>query len=290
VPPLPVDPETMQAAIAGSFPELAGSRITLLEGGWDCVAVDVDDRLIFKFPRHEQAKNALIVEASLLAVIRRAVTMPVPDLTLQPGPPLFTRHVKLRGGHLLTAHYELLPLESRRRLAADLALFYAQLHTLDAGEMEAAGARAIRPWIRPDDILRRIWPVLPPALRRYAERTLAAWQQLPADPHGVTYGFFDGHGWNMAFDHSARRLNGVYDFADSGFGPLHQEFIYSNWIAPDLTARIVTDYEALTGRSLDRQRIDLLTGVHRLSELAELADDVDNVGFALRAVAAWAGG
>ena len=92
----------------------------------------------------------------------------------------------------------------------------------------------------------------------------------------------------MAFDHTSKRLNGIYDFGDSGFGPLHQEFIYSNWIAPDLTARIVTDYEALSGRSLDRRRVDLLTGVHRLSELAELADDVDHVGFALRAVAAWA--
>src|SRR5919106_64050 len=62
-------------------------------------------------------------------------------------------------------------------------------------------------------------------------------------PYGTTYGFFDGHGWNMAFDHTTNRLNGVYDFADSGFGPLHQEFIYTNLIARDLTARIVAEYE-----------------------------------------------
>lgn len=276
--------------ILGSWPELEESSFTLVTGGWDCLAVDVDDRLIFKFPRHEQARHALVAEAGVLALIRPAVTMPVPELTLHPGPPLFSRHGKLRGEHLLTRHYEVLPLEPRQRLAADLALFYAQLHNLDAGEVKAAGAGPIMPWHQPDDILRRIWPVLPAELRRHAEQTISAWQQLPADPHGVTYGFFDGHGWNMAFDHTAQRLNGIYDFGDSGFGPLHQEFIYSNWIAPDLTERIITRYEALTGRSLDRQRIDLLTGVHRLSELAELADHVDHAGFALSAVAAWAAG
>src|SRR5690606_3375785 len=150
---------------------------------WDCVAVDVDDRLIFKFPRHEAAERALVTEASLLAVIRPAVTMPVPDLTLHPGPPPFSRHAKLKGEHLLTRHYERLPEDSRRRLAAEMALFFAELHALDAGAMEEAGAGPIRAWLPPDDILRRVWPVLPSDLRAYAERTVAAWQRLPPDPY-----------------------------------------------------------------------------------------------------------
>ena len=44
---------------------------------------------------------------------------------------------------------------------------------------------------------------------------------MPPDPLGTVYGFFDGHGWNMAFDHARGRLNGIFDFGDSGFGPLH---------------------------------------------------------------------
>src|SRR3546814_17924439 len=94
-------------------------------------------------------------------------------------------------------------------------------------------------------------PILPAALLPYADRTVSAWRDLPPDPYGTTYGFFDGHGWNMAFDHVSNRLNGVYDFADSGFGALHQEFIYSNWISPDLTARTIAEYEAL--RSEERR-------------------------------------
>ncbi len=194
---------------------------------------------------------------------------------------------KLRGEHLLTPQYERLPAEARRRLAADMALFFAELHRLDAPTMSAAGAGSIKPWLEPDDILRQVAPLLSPELRLYAERTIGAWQQLPPDPYGTTYGFFDGHGWNMAFDHTTNRLNGIYDFGDSGFGPLHQEFIYPNWIAADLTDRVVGEYEALTGRRLDRQRIDLLSGVLRLSELAELGDDPAHGPAMLRNVADW---
>ena len=77
----------------------------------------------------------------------------------------------------------------------------------------------------------------------------------------------------MAFDSEAGRLNGVYDFADAGIGPLHQEFIYSAFIDADLTERIVAAYERFSGRRLERRRIALLTAAHRLSELAELADE-----------------
>ncbi len=105
------------------------------------------------------------------------------------------------------------------------------------------------------------------ALQRFAAKQyrpfrsiFVAWQRissqeferLPPDPHGQTYGFFDGHGWNMAFDRVRGRLNGIYDFADSGFGPVHQEFIYSNFISPDLTERIAAAYEKASGRTLDK--------------------------------------
>jgi aminoglycoside phosphotransferase (APT) family kinase protein len=282
-------PAALRGAITAVFPEYASSELTLLATGWDCIAIDVDDRLIFKFPRHAAAERRLVYEAGILAVVRSAaVTMPLPDLTLHPGPPLFSSHVKLKGEHLVTAQYELLPAGARQRLAAELALFYAELHAIPAPEVAAAGAGPVKPWPPADEIVARAWPILPTALRPYAERTMADWRQLAPDAHGTTFGFFDGHGWNMAFDHTVQRLNGMYDFGDSGFGPLHREFVYSNWTAPDLTERIVTEYEAITGRGLDRQRIDLLSGVLRLTELAEFADDTDLAASMVDSVARWA--
>ena len=267
------DVDAYRSVIVGSFPELTGGRFTALTMGWHSVAIDVDDRLIFKFPRNDEAREALVREAAILAVVRPRVSMTVPDIALHDGPPLFSCHHKLRGDHLVTAQYELLPEAARVGLALAMAGFYAELHRIDRPTIEAAGARPILPWLAPDDVAEKALPVLDSALRSFAEETIAAWRDLPPDPHGMTYGFFDGHGWNMAFDHASDALTGVYDFADSGFGALHQEFIYTNLISSDLTARIVSGYERLTGRKLDRRRIKILTGAHRLSELAELADD-----------------
>lgn len=282
------DLDTLKRVILTCFPDLAPARFYLMPAGWHSTAVDADDTWVFKFPRGADAEAALRTEARLLAAVRPHVTMSVPDLSLIEGARLFSRHRKLKGEQLLSSHYAALDEEARRGLAAAMARFYADLHALDLGKMRTAGATAIEPWLKPDEILRRAMPLLPSDLRPYAERLIASWRELPPDPHGTIYGFFDGHGWNMAFDHAAQRLNGVYDFADSGFGQLHQEFIYSNLIARDLTGRIVTDYERLTGRSLDRDRIALLTGVHRLWELAEVADTPEHIPLMLKTFTEWA--
>ena len=282
------DPARFREAVVAHFPELAGARFRLLPPGWHSLAVDVDDRLIFKFPKDAVAEAALRREAGLLRALRGAVTLPIPELTLH-GPPLFSRHRKIPGEPLLGTDYERLSEGGRRRLADALARFHAELHALDRARMAAAGATPIGPWSAPDDILRRMLPVLPRRLHGFAEATLDEWRAMPADPGGTVYGFFDGHGWNMAFDHARGRLNGIFDFADSGFGDLHQDFVYASFVSADLTRRVVDAYERLTARSLDRRRIAVLTGVLRLWELAEEADNPAACGTMLAAVEAWAG-
>lgn len=280
----------LRAAIVAAFPELAFARLTLCDAGWDSVAVDVDDRMIFKFPRHAAAEARLKMEAAILDTLRPGLTMRIPALTIHPGPPLFSRHEKIPGEHLLAADYGKLPQEARAPLAREMAQFYAELHAHDPETLRAAGARPVGAWLPPEEILRLALPLLPRALHGYAERTIAAYAELPPDPYGTIFGFFDGHGWNMAFDHKTRRLNGVYDFGDAGFGPLHMEFVQPSWIARDHVARVMDEYERLTGRTLDRQRIALLSGVLRLSELGGFADDPARLPGGVRAVADWAGG
>ena len=282
------DLDRYRAAIVQAFPQLSDASFSPLPGGWHSKAFEVGGRLVFKFPQGEDAERALRCEASILAAVRPHVTMRVPALRLHEGDPLFSEHAIIPGEHLETTHYEALPEQARQALGAALARFYAELHALDRGAMAAAGARPIERWLDADTIAIRALPLLPDALHVFAGQTISGWRALPPDPHGETYGFFDGHGWNMAFDHAAGRLNGIYDFADSGFGPLHQDFIYSNFISPDLTARIVDGYERLTGRVLDRARIHLLTGVHRLWELAALAGAPEHHATMIASVAAWA--
>ena len=280
--------ETFRDAIVALHPGLANATFRLLPGGWHSRALLVDGRLVFKFPQGDEAEQALRREASILAAVRPAVSMPVPDLRLNERTRLFSEHAVIPGEHLETAQYEVLPERARQFLGETLARFYAELHALDRGMMAAAGARPVERWFDADAIADKALPLLSAGLHSFANATIAGWRSLPPDPHGETYGFFDGHGWNMAFDHAAGKLNGIYDFADSGFGPLHQDFIYSNFISPDLTARIIAGYEQLTGRAVDRARVQLLTGVHRLWELAALADVPEHHETMIDSVTRWA--
>lgn len=43
--------DSLCETILAGFPELAGATFSLATAGWHSIAVDVDDRLIFKFPR-----------------------------------------------------------------------------------------------------------------------------------------------------------------------------------------------------------------------------------------------
>lgn len=275
-------------AIIRVFPELADASFRPLTMGFHSLALDVDDRLIFKFPRGGEAERALRREARILSALHPHVTMTIPDLELIEDPMLFSRHTKIKGEHLVTQQYEKLPAAVRQQLAEELARYYAELHALDPAAMRKAGATEILPWRSSTEIRSKTLPLVPGEHRVLCEQTIDAYETLPPDPLGTTYGFFDGHGWNMAFDHEHQRLNGVYDFADSGFGPLHQDFIYSALIAPELTRMIVDRYAHMTGRPLDRNRIGLLIGMHRLSELAELADEPHYVEMLRDHVAHWA--
>ncbi len=280
-------PAELQTAILAAFPEFSESRFSVLGQGWHSIAIDVDDRVVFKFPRHHAAQQALIKEAALIAAVRPALTIAVPDLRLHKGPPLFSSHEKLHGRHLLAADYAAISEAARDQLATDIARFYAELHRLPTDQMTAAGAAPIAPWQEPAAMRAKALPALPAHLRDIADEIITAYENLPPDPLGMTYGFFDGHGWNRAFDHARQRLNGIYDFADSGLGSRHQEFIYTNLIARDLTARVTEAYEALTGIVLERERIAILTSAHRLSELAELADDPAHAPDMIRYAAEW---
>ena len=53
-------------------------------------------------------------------------------------------------------------------------------------------------------------------------------------------------------------------------GPLTREFTYSSLTSPDLTARLITAYEAITGKAIDRRAVAIRMSVQNFAELAEL--------------------
>lgn len=284
------DLDALCALIVAHDPSLVGATFRLADGGWDSTAVLVDDLWVFRFPNHANAEAALAREARLLGTVRPAVSLAVPDLALVERPRRFSRHAMIPGGHLLPSDYARLAEPERARLAEDLGRFLADLHALPLPAMRQAGAGPVLPLVPPEGVERRALPLLPRPVRARAEAALAAWAGLGSDPHGAVFGHFDLHGWNVAFDHGAGRLGGVFDFGVAGVGPPHREFVQTSQVSPEFTERLVRAYERASGRAIDRERVAVLTAAHRLGELAFHAEDgPDKAGPMLALVHEWFG-
>jgi aminoglycoside phosphotransferase (APT) family kinase protein len=269
-------------AIAAVRPDLADAAFTLHKKGWDSTAVEAGDT-IFKFPKRPEAIPRLRKEARVLALIRPRVPLVVPDMRLHEAPTLFSEHRMIPGAMIETPQYEVLSESQRQAMAESLAGFYAALHAIPVAEAIGAGAEPNPGWPPTGAIMRLAEAKLPPGLHDFARRALAAYDALP--PCETTFCYYDGHGWNMAFDHERGVLNGLYDFADAGLGPAPKDLCYTNFISPDLTERLISAYEARTGNAIDRREVALHSAVQRLAELD--ADQKDAAWF-LNNVVAWA--
>jgi len=258
----------LRALVIGTLPQFAGGNFVSLTEGWDSVALECDG-WIFKFARHPEAEARLRREVAVLAFLKPRVTMPLPQMVLHEGPVPFSQHLKLPGSSLEKPQYLALDEGRRNALATRMAQLYAELHALPLNRMQAIGAVGVDPWMSPDEIVARTEDRLPRGYKGFMKRTVAAYRKLSISGDELVYGYFDGHGWNMAFDHETGMLNGVFDFADSGFGSRHRDLSYSNWIAADLTLRIIDRYEELARVKVNRELVMLYSSALRLAEFAE---------------------
>lgn len=258
-----------RAAIAAVRPDLSRAPMVLHTRGWDSNAVEAGD-IIFKFPKHADAPARLRREAKFLALIAPRVPLAVPRMILHESPTLFSEHVMIPGDIIETADYDVLSDAQKEGMAEALAAFYAALHTIPVSEAVAAGAEPKPEWPDAAAVLPVLHARLPAPVHEFAERVFAAYLELPHED--TIFGYFDGHGWNMAFDHQRGVLNGVYDFADAAIGPRTREFTYSSLTSTDLTERLIAAYEAETGIAIDRRAVAIRMSVQNFSELAELEE------------------
>lgn len=257
-----------RAHVIGTLPQFAGGQFTTLTQGWDSVALECDG-WIFKFARTPEAEVRLRREVAILQFLKPRVTMPLPHMVFNDGPVPFSQHLKIPGSSLESADYLRLGEGQRNALATRMAQLYSELHVMPLNRMQQVGATGVDPWMAPDDIIAGAGPKLPRGYKGFLDRTVSAYRKLAISGDELVYGYFDGHGWNMAFDHEMGLLNGVFDFADSGFGARHRDLSYSNWISADLTLRIIDRYEELTQRTVNRDLVMLYSSALRLAELAE---------------------
>jgi len=67
------------AIITAAFPEFRGTRVEMLDEGWDFRVFEVDSGWLFRFPKRETSEAKLNLEYKLLSGLGEWVTLPVPS-------------------------------------------------------------------------------------------------------------------------------------------------------------------------------------------------------------------
>ena len=68
-----------RAIIIAAFPEFRGTRMELLDEGWDFQVFEVDAGWLFRFPKREASVAKLNMERKLLSGLGEWVSLPVPS-------------------------------------------------------------------------------------------------------------------------------------------------------------------------------------------------------------------
>ena len=277
------------SAIVAAHPALHAEAFTVLTHSWDSIAIALGP-MTFKFPQSEPAAASLRREVALLRVIRPRLSVPVPDMALFEGPPVFSAHPTLPGDHLPPDAYAALPEAAKARLGVDARQVLRATCTASPTDLDASRRRPARAGGGPNpDVL-----LDTRCSRRCPNRcapapAMSSGSMPPSAPirwvrPAVTS---TGTAGTWPSTSPGNALPELYDFADAGIGPVHREFVYPGFIARDLVLRIVAAYAAETGRRPDQRRIDILTAALRLSELAGATGNPDHLGDMRRNAVEW---
>jgi aminoglycoside phosphotransferase (APT) family kinase protein len=136
-----LQPELVAAIIEEQFPNLRPITAKYLGEGYDSTTFDVNDSLVFRFPKRANVERQLVVETAMLPLLARVSPVPIPNYSFHGVPsPSFSRHfagyAKLHG----VPGIELDPTQLEfSRLAPVLGRFLSDLHAFPVNKAMQLG-------------------------------------------------------------------------------------------------------------------------------------------------------
>jgi aminoglycoside 2''-phosphotransferase len=293
------DAEAVRRAIGGAFPDLHVETCTFLAEGWDSSAWEINDALIFRFPKRAEVAGWLEKEISLLPALALALPVAIPRFTYiarsgAPADPAlpFAGYPALRGDFLSTRP-ELLAAGSP--LLGQLGAFLGALHAFPVEQAVASGVPA-GSWAAWVAGWRRWWSYLnvagalhfePDVCRLVRDTGDDFLKDLTATTGVVTLVHHD-----LALEHllvapDGARLTGVIDWGDAAIGDPAVDFAaFAGQCAPAALDELLATY----GRAVDDTFLQRAAWYARLAPYHQLyfglkTDDRAMVAQGLAAVA-----
>jgi aminoglycoside 2''-phosphotransferase len=251
--------ETHLERIRACFPTLKLDAVRRNPDGLANDVVIVNDELVFRFPKDEQARAALVREAKVLDLVRRYVSTPVPYFERQEDDFVMYR---LIAGEPLYRH-DILRQDERaqEQIAEQLAIFLQQLHTIPHDELvRELGAPVVGEpdhWIkRYQDAERHLYPLLWADQRHWIDRLFAPLLDGSLDLTSVAPALIhdDLASYHILYAPREHRIAGVIDFGMARLGDPAADFaLIINTYGESLLRRM-SRHDPTIRDSLDRAR------------------------------------
>lgn len=219
-----MDTEGYLSRVHEHFPNLAVNALDLNQDGLVNDVLIINHEWVFRFPKNAWAREMLVHEARILQLVRRYVTLPIPDYAWQADDVVMYR--RLPGVGLHREYILGQPDAVQDELAAALATFLHQLHTIPASELAAAQVRAADTVRTRDDwvaLYQQVEQELVPLLMTHAREWVARHFAPVLDGSlSLAYEPVLIHGdlgpYHILYDPAVARIVGVLDFGTGGLG------------------------------------------------------------------------
>lgn len=270
------DLDTIQNAIVSDFPDLKIEKITLIDNGWDNVVVEINNDLIFRFPKDDEVN--FDVEVKTLDILKDKTSLQIPKIKFLGKSFTYMGYPKIQGGNLTPEIFDSLNSEQKEKLTFDLANFLGEIHSvISQDEAEKIGLENENL----PSYSRSIKSVLPNKINNksvldFMEATIEEYEGMIQQKVELVFLYNDLHTENMAFDATAKKLNGVFDFGDIMIGDVNKDFYPLYKFNPYFMKAVAEKYQELTSRKLNLRRMVIYGRINELSDLAELIDQPES--------------
>ena len=127
-----MDEQIVRTHILVNFPDLQISRIRKIGEGTGNIAYQVNNDIIFRFPKKQENQKQLEQEIIIQPVLKKYSSLPFPDFVFLPSDHSFVGYKKLSGNPLL---YKLTEFKSWDTLSEQIGHFLSKLHAISNDEL-----------------------------------------------------------------------------------------------------------------------------------------------------------
>lgn len=207
--------------IRDEFPRLKWEKYRLLTHGWDHAVVILDEKLVFRFPKHNEYRDELQNEIRLLRYLKKRVEIGIPDYNYIAKDKSMAGYGMVGGRELTYSRFRRLSTAEKDIVARQLARFVSTMHAtpesiivkynVRPGDQEKIYKKLVR------DTRRFIFPRLRKGDIRLIEEYFDEMGAALGHRYSSVLVHNDLSSDHILWDEKKKQVN-VIDFFDRGFG------------------------------------------------------------------------